>query len=701
MSVRKAIWKNADQFSRQEGTVPPEFDNVEIVGVDDSAYLVLKSKDRPTENISFTTPGNYAYDPTKVEINGGKGKLKAFVAGEINWPFTTPANYSCDPAKIEVTSGQAKLKGTPYIPYAQWHMNESSGVNVPDSSGNGRDGACINMEDADWVPGKLNNCLRFNEGGTTNEYVNCGSIASFERTDSFSIEFWVKILGSSGSGVIRLVYKYGSPTGYLVYSHGGQINLYLSHASGNRIRVKAGSGIEDGNWHHVIVTYDGSSLASGVDIYIDGALQTPAIDEDTLTGSIITGSTLRLCYGAVTYSLNGYLDETVIYEKKLIQAEVDVRYNSGAGSENFLGSYAEDNPPIVPNAGFAFNNPLGAFTETATKPGSDIKYHVSSDDGVVWKYWNGSAWVATNGTYAQANTAAEVNDEINSLAGSGTLKSRALLHSDTGAETPELDNIYIAEGVSYTTTPQEIAMDWDIQPAHTYQWLEVLETVAKPTGTEIAYQYSIDGGANWNGSWLGATQLGLVLFGLVLVGDGTDKLKIKFLLSTTNSSKTPEIDNLAIKYETGYEATGSYASTKYYPATWYIGGIAVEGIAFDIETPSGTAIKVRARAVDEALETNYNKPWTEYNSGDLIGICGQLIQWEVEMTTTNPANTPKLNWVEVEFHILIGTLRMLPGDVWNELLNEHTTPDTTGEAINKLNAPDVRGTPFDPDGSLP
>ena len=369
MPIRKAIWKSDAQFNRQEGSVPPVFSNVEVVGSGDGAFLALKSKDRPTENIPFTTPGNYIFDPTKIEILGGKGKLKAFVAGETNWPFTVPANYAYDSAKIEVVGGEAKLKGTPYIPYAQWHMNEVAGANVPDSSGNGRHATCMNMEDADWVPGKLNNCLRFNEGGTTDEYVNCASgTGNFDLADSFSFENWIKVLGWP-SGNIRMTYKYDGTRGYLIYIGANRVYVFLrDKVFGGDIHLHGSTPINLDTWHHIIVTYDGSSTANGFEIYVDGNLNTKTILADTLTGgSIITAVRLKYGGSGVSYFLDGYLDETVIYEKVLEQSDVDARYNSGTGTENFLGSYAKDNPPITPNIGFAFNNPLGAYTETAIK----------------------------------------------------------------------------------------------------------------------------------------------------------------------------------------------------------------------------------------------------------------------------------------------------------------------------------------------
>ena len=59
-------------------------------------------------------------------------------------------------------------------PYAMWHMNETSGNTVYDSSGNGINGNRTNMEDSDWVAGKINNSLQFDG---VNEYVFEGHVS--------------------------------------------------------------------------------------------------------------------------------------------------------------------------------------------------------------------------------------------------------------------------------------------------------------------------------------------------------------------------------------------------------------------------------------------------------------------------------------------------------------------------------------------
>jgi hypothetical protein len=83
------------------------------------------------------------------------------------------------------------------------------------------------------------------------------------------------------------------------------------------------------------------------------------------------------------------------------------------------------------------------FVETATKPTNDeIKYIVSVNN--VKKYYNGSAWVNSDGTYAQSNTAAEINTNAATLVSLGSnIIIRDLKHSNNGDTTPVLSNVKV------------------------------------------------------------------------------------------------------------------------------------------------------------------------------------------------------------------------------------------------------------------
>ena len=111
--------------------------------------------------------------------------------------------------------------------------------------------------------------------------------------------------------------------------------------------------------------------------------------------------------------------------------------------------YADDNPYIEPNTTFRADG-LAGFTEVSTKSGSDKIKHILKKNSI-WYYHDGNDWVESNETYAQANTAAEIETYKADFLTEGygkNIKLRSFLHSDDGSTTPALDTITISYNFS-------------------------------------------------------------------------------------------------------------------------------------------------------------------------------------------------------------------------------------------------------------
>lgn len=254
---------------------------------------------------------------------------------------------------------------------AHYHLNSSSGTVAIDSSPNNNNGTLTNMEDSDWVSGKLNNCLDFDG---TYDYVNLSQIANFERDEDFSVECWVNTTTSLGY-LLTKNSETGMKSGWNLYIDGGFPRFYLGHSvsANNYIKVRSTETVNDGNFHHIVATYDGSSDATGVSIYVDGVDRTGSISQNSLTDSILTIANCQIsgrdgyncCYG-------GLMDEVVIYNKELNQSEVDYRYNDGNGTEN-IGFYYTSNNISLSNPNPS-NNSINV-DYTLTEISVDIGYN--------------------------------------------------------------------------------------------------------------------------------------------------------------------------------------------------------------------------------------------------------------------------------------------------------------------------------------
>jgi len=97
--------------------------------------------------------------------------------------------------------------------------------------------------------------------------------------------------------------------------------------TGNQIRVTATIALEDTEYHHIAVTYDGSKLASGMQIFIDGKLLPVTELNASYTG--VNTSSPNFVIGSVFWTdssyyrtMNGPVDHVRYFNRVLTAAEV-------------------------------------------------------------------------------------------------------------------------------------------------------------------------------------------------------------------------------------------------------------------------------------------------------------------------------------------------------------------------------------------
>lgn len=172
------------------------------------------------------------------------------------------------------------------------------------------------------------------------------SLVSFERTSPFTISVWIK--ATRGGQYGSLLSKLNGSQGYQLYLCGNEANctydrlrFRLTNTSAtNEIMVyvdSTGTRFNAGLWHHVVITYDGSSSASGVNIYVDDIKQNTTTAYNNLSSTITNSSSLTI--GSASIPLAFY-DELKIYNSVLSKAEIDQDYNVGNSTK--IGSYARE-----------------------------------------------------------------------------------------------------------------------------------------------------------------------------------------------------------------------------------------------------------------------------------------------------------------------------------------------------------------------
>jgi len=235
-------------------------------------------------------------------------------------------------------------------------LGEASGTTAEDDSGNNRDGSYVASPTLG-VTGALtadaNTAVTLN--GTT-QYVEIAN-AAWQNTSALTVEAWIKTTGTS----VYSVWDRDSSTGtqrvfnFNVNETAGKLRFYrLYNAAGSFVAdsVTSTRNVNDGLWHHVAITYDGTTCV----MYIDGVVEKTA----TMSGGIRSTSTTPLRVGAKSITtpsqfFNGSMDEAAYYTSALTAERIAHHYL--AGIDHTLAAYPDevlaDTPLVYPRLGEA------------------------------------------------------------------------------------------------------------------------------------------------------------------------------------------------------------------------------------------------------------------------------------------------------------------------------------------------------------
>lgn len=210
------------------------------------------------------------------------------------------------------------------------------------------------------------------------DYVDMGDVLDFERTSAFSISCWFKRTRSSVSEfLIAKQESSGNARGYtiLIPSDDNKITFVLRNntASSGRIIADSSSAITDTNWHHVVVTYDGSSATSGITIYLDGSDNTGAVT-GTLSATTLNSIAFQIGARNGGNEFSGHIDEVSVFNTELTSSNVTSIYNSGV--PNDISSLSpvswwrcgdgDTSPTLTDNGSASNNGTMTNFTAFST-----------------------------------------------------------------------------------------------------------------------------------------------------------------------------------------------------------------------------------------------------------------------------------------------------------------------------------------------
>ena len=136
------------------------------------------------------------------------------------------------------------------------------------------------------VDGKFGKALEF----TGENSVDIASIAEFDRDDPFSLSLWIRTVEKLDRIIVLHRCRAGSDAGsrgYELLLEDGKAAFGLTHFwPGNAMKIATKNELPLNKWIHVGVTYDGSSQAAGLRIFLNGELAVTEVRKDTLVKTI-------------------------------------------------------------------------------------------------------------------------------------------------------------------------------------------------------------------------------------------------------------------------------------------------------------------------------------------------------------------------------------------------------------------------------
>ena len=174
---------------------------------------------------------------------------------------------------------------------------------------------------------------------STSHTVTNGDILGLQSDEEFSYAFWMRVESASSAAFFSINYDGDDHRGVDLWQDGnGELACHIIHWwSGNAIKtVHYDDGSEDyinhedGNWHHITVTYDGSTDWDGCKIYIDSVQQPTEASNDNLEPGVPIGtnySPIRLNGRSSGTGHDGGNEaefaDVRIYDRELSQNEID------------------------------------------------------------------------------------------------------------------------------------------------------------------------------------------------------------------------------------------------------------------------------------------------------------------------------------------------------------------------------------------
>lgn len=155
-------------------------------------------------------------------------------------------------------------------------------------------------------------------------YIDAGNVGNFGFYDSFTLSAWIDPAAATGTIVSRALDE-PEGKGWVFSLEGGHLRgILIQRWLDDGVRVESEETVPLNRWSHVALTYDGSRLASGIRLYLNGKALKIKVDLDYMNQPFDVKQPLRIGAGLGPASrFQGRIARVRIYRAALTGEDVE------------------------------------------------------------------------------------------------------------------------------------------------------------------------------------------------------------------------------------------------------------------------------------------------------------------------------------------------------------------------------------------
>jgi hypothetical protein len=438
--------------------------------------------------INYNNPANFTFDPLKIDVGTLLQLKRTIVAGSFTETFSSSTGFVYAATKAEFAGGTVR-------PTSQRPAGATFGVNFLSSiNGNWGNGSLVGVASggASVSGGKLN------LNGGTAKYVTYQDQPSFDLPQIGAVRFKYtpNYSGTPSAAMCMFTIFTNTTTDVntvaLIHEPTGQLHIRTANTLGNYI-ANTLLGLwnpSSGTEYEMEVNWDFTAGATRV--FVNGVQFGITT---TTTGTRASATYLRLGSFNVVGSVvaNFQLDDFIVF-------------NSVQHTANYAPGYSVANNIYVESAvtlpEMVYTGPghMHAVTGLTVVDSGNPRYTLQVGRSGNYLYWNGSAWVTSTRTHAQANSPADFVAHMASLPILGEIYGQFEAYFTDSISQDYIDNLIVdatGDGPYDITEPSVI-----VNSGVLTDLLVALSegTVVLPPNTYIKYVLNIDGVDTWYNS---------------------------------------------------------------------------------------------------------------------------------------------------------------------------------------------------------